>query len=683
MMLRYFFPIALFLSLLATGIMAQTPSPWASPGLRLGAMHYNYYDGTRNTSYRYVGDTVLCGAALLHYENMYGNPVYLRVDGGKLYVRYSVNLCSDWDLLYNFDLNVGQGFQNNFSPALKVVEKGQITLLNGQTRRWMKLVDVFNGYNIEWIEGIGDIERGLTPDWGDFEGYDIFSCARDATGDLWLAQGAEGALCDSLTCPWPKPAFVVANNDGATVDFMNMSRDGVNWVWDFGDGSTSTEWQPEHTYAAPGCYDVCLSLSSDCMSPVLKVCHPVAIDQERHWKKLPFPASDQGGILSVSFPHPDTGWVLQSKHIWKTTDGGQTWEEQSFPPNPPGVTRTLLSLRMTTPQLGIVTAGNYVSGPGTSPLESSIMVTTDGGASWQDRNQGDHAFIFDGVLRTDGRGYTTHSFGSILTTDDFGEHWSEVPLGNAFWVMSRLYYWQNDTIVGSGQLGLAPNYTPAIIRSFDGGNTWEQNSVPNWTSGTRNGYFLSGTDGWLTGIPGSVLATDDAGQSWTGHDYPAAGNATDIAFADSQNGWAVGGAGMVVHTTDGGATWERENCGFEDLFTALDVVAPDAAYAGSSAGEVFAYCTGSCMSVVKTRSKPLAEGGLLIYPNPAIATFNVDVLCAGRLTLCDQFGRIVFDAPVVQGTQSVAIDQLSPGVWWLRLTMEDGSSRSGKVVIQP
>ncbi|HNE28708.1 MAG TPA: PKD domain-containing protein, partial [Saprospiraceae bacterium] len=589
--------------------------------------------------------------------------------------------CNDISLLYDFDLVVGQSFQGNSSPLLKVEETGQVTLLNGESRRWIRLKEPYNGYFVEWIEGIGDIDRGLIPNWYDFEGYDIFTCARDASGDLWMAPGASAALCDSLSCPLPKPAFVVADNDGVTVNFLNTSRDGDSWLWDFGDGNTSTDWNPQHTYLAPGCYDVCLSLSSPCLSQVAKTCHPVAIDQERRWKKLPFPGSDQGALLAVSFPHPDTGWVLQSRHIWKTTDGGQHWMEQNYPPNPPGVTRTLLNLNMTTPQLGIITAGNYVSGPGTSPLESSILVTTDGGLSWQDRNPGDHAFIFDGALRTDGRGYATHGFGSMLTTNDYGANWTELLFPTPFLLIQTLLYWQNDTIVGSGQLGLAPNYTPAIVRSFDGGNTWNYTLFPDWNGGLRKGYFTSGSNGWLNGEVGSLWFTDDAGQSWNNYGYVDAGNALDVQFADAQNGWATGGGGLVLHTADGGASWVRENCGFEDVLTDVDAVSPELAYAVSNGGEVFVYCTGSCMSVIKSRSNPVAMVSLQVSPNPAAESFKVDIPQAGRLLLCDGLGRVVWTSAVSAGEQTVPAGELSPGVWVLKLSTESGVTGVAKVFV--
>src|SRR5262245_38992616 len=48
-----------------------------------------------------------------------------------------------------------------------------------------------------------------------------------------------------------------------TVDFTDLSSASVtNWFWDFGDGETSTEKNPTHTYATGGRYSVFLDASS-------------------------------------------------------------------------------------------------------------------------------------------------------------------------------------------------------------------------------------------------------------------------------------------------------------------------------------------------------------------------------------------------------------------------------------
>jgi len=46
------------------------------------------------------------------------------------------------------------------------------------------------------------------------------------------------------------------------VNFTDLTKDGVtSWLWDFGDGSTSTEKNPRHTYTNPGSYSVSLTIT--------------------------------------------------------------------------------------------------------------------------------------------------------------------------------------------------------------------------------------------------------------------------------------------------------------------------------------------------------------------------------------------------------------------------------------
>ena len=55
--------------------------------------------------------------------------------------------------------------------------------------------------------------------------------------------------------------------DGLSVTFADASTDSDGWVkawsWDFGDGNTSTEQSPSHTYAADGTYTVSLTVTDN------------------------------------------------------------------------------------------------------------------------------------------------------------------------------------------------------------------------------------------------------------------------------------------------------------------------------------------------------------------------------------------------------------------------------------
>ena len=48
---------------------------------------------------------------------------------------------------------------------------------------------------------------------------------------------------------------------GLTMTFADTSTGAVSWFWDFGDGNTSTEQNPTHTYAAAGTYTVTLAIN--------------------------------------------------------------------------------------------------------------------------------------------------------------------------------------------------------------------------------------------------------------------------------------------------------------------------------------------------------------------------------------------------------------------------------------
>ncbi len=71
-------------------------------------------------------------------------------------------------------------------------------------------------------------------------------------GNYWWPQD-----CQAMFYPYLDSANYL------TVHFMNESFGGEEYLWDFGDGATSTEENPVHTYAQEGEYIITLSISSD------------------------------------------------------------------------------------------------------------------------------------------------------------------------------------------------------------------------------------------------------------------------------------------------------------------------------------------------------------------------------------------------------------------------------------
>ncbi|MFT4660826.1 MAG: gliding motility-associated-like protein [Patiriisocius sp.] len=102
--------------------------------------------------------------------------------------------------------------------------------------------------------------------------YVIGICAREFRDGVFLSEIRRDFQFNVLLCPsQPIAVFVdpsgsgggTTNNCMATVEFENNSENGINFFWDFGDGSTSTEFEPIHTYDEGGSYEVTLVVSSN------------------------------------------------------------------------------------------------------------------------------------------------------------------------------------------------------------------------------------------------------------------------------------------------------------------------------------------------------------------------------------------------------------------------------------
>jgi len=58
--------------------------------------------------------------------------------------------------------------------------------------------------------------------------------------------------------------------DEQTVVFSNFTQNATDYVWHFGDGSTSTEQNPTHIYAQPGTYMVELTADNNCAADIFQ-----------------------------------------------------------------------------------------------------------------------------------------------------------------------------------------------------------------------------------------------------------------------------------------------------------------------------------------------------------------------------------------------------------------------------
>ncbi len=74
----------------------------------------------------------------------------------------------------------------------------------------------------------------------------------------------------------PTANFSFSDQGMGTVDFTDLSANQpTSWFWDFGDGGTSTEQNPQYIFTSPGAYNVCLTVTNGAGSDM--VCMEVVI----------------------------------------------------------------------------------------------------------------------------------------------------------------------------------------------------------------------------------------------------------------------------------------------------------------------------------------------------------------------------------------------------------------------
>jgi PKD repeat protein len=95
-----------------------------------------------------------------------------------------------------------------------------------------------------------------------------------------------------------------------TVTFTDLSANSPDtWSWNFGDGVTSTEQNPEHEYATAGDYEVCLTVTNEGGSNT--TCETIA---------LQVGISSLNEIQFVIYPNPANELVtIEFKNTFLTT----------------------------------------------------------------------------------------------------------------------------------------------------------------------------------------------------------------------------------------------------------------------------------------------------------------------------------------------------------------------------
>lgn len=118
-------------------------------------------------------------------------------------------------------------------------------------------------------------------------------------------------------------------------------------------------------------------------------------------------------------------------------------------------------------------------------------------------------------------------------------------------------------IVYTGKSYVVVGWRGHVLKS-EQGRSWKQLEVPVNVLLTAVD-FVDENYGWIVGHDGTVLHTQDGGDSWAIQSFEIGLPAfLDLAFSDRLNGLAVGTYGAMYRTRDGGKTWEAQQNALTD-----------------------------------------------------------------------------------------------------------------------
>ena len=277
-------------------------------------------------------------------------------------------------------------------------------------------------------------------------------------------------------------------------------------------------------------------------------------------------------IYSVDFVNSLIGFASggrDSSNFLKTTDGGETWAQQ-----------TLLLGALNSPILNCVEFMDdnigWVGSEGQFPNHSgNISKTTDGGETW-----------FSKILYR-----PVSSEGSALHNEE------DNPLDYQRGIRSIYFKDSNNGYAVGGSLN---GWWRSIFVTTDAGETWQQKYSYSEQTGLLSVFVNSNGIGWAVGYHGVIYKTNNDGSSWaqilSGTQVGYTGDWISSVFMINDSiGWAAGYRKgiryypIILKTTTGGKIWETNS----EFSISFDRTQADIFFLNENIGWVSFYDKGS------------------------------------------------------------------------------------------
>lgn len=299
-------------------------------------------------------------------------------------------------------------------------------------------------------------------------------------------------------------------------------------------------------------------------------------------------------LNAVFFTGKDTGFVVGSNGvILKTINGGSVWFGQNS-----GVIHSLNAVFFLNDTIGFI-VGDY----------GVFLKTINGGANWTQYDVLTPQHLYSIQFVNESIGYAGSGNGVLHKSIDGGVNWTPINMGNNLVITSIQFTDENNGLVNCCDF----NGVTQILKTNNGGASWTT-SYSSSTIDFHSIFFIPQTNfqtGFAVGKANTgsarIIRTIDGGTTWQAQSAGLNGELRNVFFPDNNRGYAVGLSGKMIRTTDIGATWvpmisQTDKNLYSTFFTSQDT----------------GYVVGSQGLILKT-----TNGGLtpvkVLYQSPSIA----------------------------------------------------------------
>jgi len=308
-----------------------------------------------------------------------------------------------------------------------------------------------------------------------------------------------------------------------------------------------------------------------------------------------------GNFVCLNFINNSTGYIFkQDGAIFMTTNAGVNWilfsnsgltEVRNGIINSPGISYTKAQNGMkksansglnweTIPPVDIITLGlGYIKNiflkdintiyavvsdfyplPEPNSFDGIIVKTTNAGQNWIEIYRENYCDFTDIIFKNNDTGFALANY-FITRTTNAGSSWIRQSEIGVYGVsMSNPFV---DTIDITG-------YGGKVIRSIDGGNSWNISISGFDYYDFRKLHFLDSKYGCVVGDSGTIIRTTNAGLNWTIQNSHTRASLYGVWFLNKDTGFVVGDSGVVLRTTTGGLTYVQEGTNIVPSYFTLE-----------------------------------------------------------------------------------------------------------------